>query len=241
MLGSCNGIFDMALYPLGKEVVEGIVVMKKIKYILCACLMMASMGMEAKSMKDLLVSMPDSVVPYLNHNLRLEFAELQEMGVKAEVKNLLGETSVMDTLTADFAQLRTSKSATLQMKKLPSANGDSLLCVVKTFAGVEKESELYLFNQDWQEQDASRIFDGKSLQQLASGLVAKPDTMSEAKFEELKGKIELKIVSALLLQHENSLVVRLALPFVSADDKKAVNAIKVQRKFNWNGKTFKES
>lgn len=119
--------------------------------------MMASMGMEAKSMKDLLVSMPDSVVPYLNHNLRLEFTELQEMGVKAEVKNLLGETSVMDTLTADFVQLRTSKSATLQMKKLPSANGDSLLCVVKTFAGVEKESELYLFNQDWQEQDASRI------------------------------------------------------------------------------------
>ena len=88
--------------------------MKKIKYILCACLMMASLGMEAKSMKDLLVSMPDSVVPYLNHNLRLEFIELQEMGVKAEVKNLLGETSVMDTLTADFAQLRTSKSATLQ-------------------------------------------------------------------------------------------------------------------------------
>lgn len=80
MLGSCNSIFDMALYSLGKEVVEGIVVMKKIKYILCACLMMASMGMEAKSMKDLLVSMPDSVVPYLNHNLRLEFAELQEMG-----------------------------------------------------------------------------------------------------------------------------------------------------------------
>ena len=161
--------------------------MKKIKYILFACLMMASLGMEAKSMKDLLVSMPDSVVPYLNHNLRLEFTELQEMGVKAEVKNLLGETSVMDTLTADFAQLRTSKSAILQMKKLPSANGDSLLCVVKTFAGVEKESELYLFNQDWQEQDASRIFDGKSLQQLASGLVAKPDTMSEAKFDELKG------------------------------------------------------
>ena len=27
--------------------VEGIVVMKKIKYILCACLMMASLGMEA--------------------------------------------------------------------------------------------------------------------------------------------------------------------------------------------------
>ena len=51
--------------------------MKKIKYILCACLMMASLGMEAKSMKDLLVSMPDEVMPCLNKNMRLEFAELQ--------------------------------------------------------------------------------------------------------------------------------------------------------------------
>ncbi len=93
--------------------------MKKIKYILCACLMMASLGMEAKSMKDLLVSMPDSMTPALNSNLRLEFAELQEMGVKAEVKNLLGEASVMDTLAQDFVQIRLSSASTLQMKKLP--------------------------------------------------------------------------------------------------------------------------
>ena len=33
MLSSGYGIFDLALYSLGKEVVEGIVVMKKIKYI----------------------------------------------------------------------------------------------------------------------------------------------------------------------------------------------------------------
>ena len=44
---------------------------------------MAGMGMEAKSMKDLLVSMPDSVVPYLNHKLLLEFAELYGIRVKA--------------------------------------------------------------------------------------------------------------------------------------------------------------
>ncbi len=166
------------------------------------------------------------------------------MGVKAEVKNLLGETSVMDTLTADFAQLRTSKSATLQMKKLPSSDGDSLLCVVKTFPEWQRRRVNSIsFNQDWQKkQGLPAEFSMENLcRNWLLGLVAKPDTMSEARFDELKGKIELKIVSALLLQHENSLVVRLALPFLSADDKKAVNAIKVQRKFNWNGKTFKES
>ena len=92
--------------------------MKKMKYIMMACLLTASLGMEAKSMKDLLVSMPDEVMPCLNKNMRLEFAELQEMGVKAEVKNLLEEVSVMDTLTQDFVQIRMTKASTLQMKKV---------------------------------------------------------------------------------------------------------------------------
>ena len=68
MLSSGYGIFDLALYSLGKEMVEGIVKMKKIKYIMMACLLTASLSMEAKSMKDLLVSMPDEVMPCLNKN-----------------------------------------------------------------------------------------------------------------------------------------------------------------------------
>ena len=94
------------------------------------------------------MSMPDEVMPYLTKNQRLEFAELQEMGVKAEVKNALNDVSVMDTLTTDFLQIRMSKVATLQMKKLPVENGDSVICLVKTFSLPEKESELYLYDQN---------------------------------------------------------------------------------------------
>lgn len=206
-----------------------------------AGLLLACAGVNAKSMKDLLVSMPDSLMPYLDRNLRQELPELQEMGVKAEVKNKLGENSVMDTLTADFVQVRMSRAATLQMKKLPAEQGDSVLCVVKTFAGPEKESQVMLFDQDWNLKDAKYLFEGKSLQQLAVSLVEKPDTMSEARFAELQAMIEPWMVSVLLFEHENSAVVRLSLPLLSAEDKKAVNAIKKQRKFNWNGKRFKEN
>ena len=215
--------------------------MKKIKYIMLTCLLTASLGVEAKSMKDLLVSMPDEMMPTLSSNMRLEFAELQEMGVKAEVKNLLGEVSVMDTLTQDFVQVRMSKVSTLQMKKLPMENGDSVLCVVKSFAGPEKESELYFFSQEWKALDANPFLSGKRMEDLAETLVQKPDTMSESRFADLKAMIEPKMVSALLLQNENALVVRLASPLLSADDKKAVNVIKLQRKFNWSNGSFKES
>jgi len=211
--------------------------MRKIyRNIILACLLFASTGVGAKSMKDLLVSMPNSLMPYLDKNLRQEMPELQEMGLKAEVKNLLGENSVMDTLTADFLQIRMSKLSTLQMKKLPAEAGDSLLCVVKTFAGPEKESELYLFDQKWKPVDM-----GFDLISLATSLIQKPDTMSEERFGELMKMIEPQMVSAMLLQHENAMVVRLSLPLLSAEDKKAVNVIKLQRKLNWDGKTFKES
>lgn len=211
--------------------------MKKIIYtLLLAAMTVLPQSVGAKSMKDLLVSIPDEVMPYLPKNLRLEFAELQEMGVKAEVKNALNDVSVMDTLTADFLQIRMSKASTLQMKKLPVENGDSVICLVKTFSLPEKESELYLYDQNWQ-----RLPLEMNLQALAESLIQKPDTMTDVRFLELKQMVEPRMVSAMLLQHENGLVIRLALPLLSADDKKAVNAIKLQRKLNWNGKTFKES
>lgn len=211
--------------------------MKKIIYsIMLAGMALLPQMSEAKSMKDLLVSMPDELMPYLDKNLRLEFAELQEMGVKAEVKNALNDVSVMDTLTADFVQIRMSKTATLQMKKLPAENGDSVICIVKTFSLPEKESELYLYDQDWK-----RLPEQVDLQSLAESLIQKPDTMGDARFAELKQMIEPKMVSAVLLQHEDGVVLRLALPLLSAEDKQQVNAIKVQRKLKWNGKSFKES
>ena len=211
--------------------------MKKIIYtLLLAAMTVLPQSVDAKSMKDLLVSMPDEVMPYLPKNLRLEFAELQEMGVKAEVKNALNDVSVMDTLTTDFLQIRMSKASTLQMKKLPVENGDSVICLVKTFSLPEKESELYLYDQNWQ-----RLPLEMNLQSLAESLIQKPDTMTDTRFLELKQMVEPRMVSFMLLQHEDGLVIRLALPLLSADDKKAVNAIKLQRKLNWNGKTFKES
>ncbi len=206
-----------------------------------AGMLLASLGMEAKSMKDLLVSMPDSLAPSLDKNLRTEFVELQDMGVKAEVNNLLGGSSVMDTLTQNFVQLRLSAASTMQIKKLPQVNGDSLLCVVKTLSAPEKESEVMFFNQRWQPLDAHSFFGDKDLEAIRASLIQRPDTMTEVRYQKLRSMIEPRMMGAILFEHDNSIVFRLSVPLLSADEKKQVNAIKVQRKFNWNGKIFNES
>lgn len=210
--------------------------MKKVITLICAVLL--TVCVEGKSLRDLWISMPDSLVPTLDKNLRTEFVELQDMKVKSDVTNLLGGTSVMDTITTDFLQVKMSAAATLQIKLLPQAEGDSLLCVVKTVSGPEKDSELMFYDQQWRPLDAKTYFGGRDLSGILESLIAKPDTMNETKFLELKSMIEPKMMSAILFEHDQSIVFRLSTPLLSAEDKKKVSTIKVQRKLNWNGKTF---
>ena len=196
---------------------------------------------QAKSLRELWVSMPDSLVPVLSQNMRVEFVELQDMKVKAEVTTLLGDTSVLDTLTNDFMQVRLNRVCTLQMKVLPQTDGDSIICMVRTLAAPEKESEVMFFDQQWRQLDLARCYDGEDLQGVCESLLQRPDTMSMSRFEELKAMVEPRMMSALLMQHENAIVFRLALPLLSAEDKKLINVIKAQTKFNWNGRTFNRS
>lgn len=205
-------------------------------------LLLASQAVNAKSLRELWISMPDSLAFTLNQSMRTELVELQEMGVKSEVTNVLGSNAVLDTLTHDFAQVRLSKAATLQLKLLPyDAGKDSLLCMVKTYAAPEKESEVLFFNQKWESLKPSDFFGSQSFDDILNSLIEKPDTMSEEKFEEIKAMLEPKMMSALLFQHENMIVFRLSLPLLSAEEKKQVNAVKVQRKFKWIGNKFNES
>lgn len=204
--------------------------------------LLASQAVNAKSLRELWISMPDSLAFTLNQSMRTELVELQEMGVKSEVTNVLGSNAVLDTLTHDFAQVRLSKAAMLQMKLLPyDAGKDSLLCMVKTYAAPEKESEVLFFNQKWESLKPSAFFGSQSFDDILNSLIEKPDTMSEEKFEEIKTMLEPKMMSALLFQHENMIVFRLSLPLLSAEEKKQVNAVKVQRKFKWIGNKFNES
>lgn len=212
---------------------------KKIFFVLLA--FVVAFAAQAKSLRELWVSMPDSLVPVLSQNMRVEFVELQDMKVKAEVTTLLGDTSVLDTLTNDFMQVRLNRVCTLQMKVLPQTDGDSIICMVRTLAAPEKESEVMFFDQQWRQLDLARCYDGEDLQGVCESLLQSPDTMSMSRFEELKAMVEPRMMSALLMQHENAIVFRLALPLLSAEDKKLINVIKAQTKFNWNGRTFNRS
>ena len=109
---------------------------------------------------------------------------------------------------------------------------DSVLCVVRSWDGPKRDSEVQLFDRQWKPIQAPLTFS-------ADSFVCHPDTMSEERFSRLVALLDPIMFSVSLSPAENVLLVKLSPVVPNPEDEKAIEQILVQRKLKWNGKTFK--
>lgn len=214
-------------------------------------LLLLPLTIGAQTVRDLWLSMPPSFAPYLNTSLRTQCLDFYDMHTDAQTDNALKGKSRIDTLTSTFLAATLSKAHTLQMKLLPasgSASGlgsslgsvsssslsscDSVLCVVRSWDGPKRDSEVQLFDRQWKPLQAPFTFS-------ADSFVCRPDTMSEERFSRLVALLDPIMFSVSLSPAENVLLVKLSPVVPNPDDEKAIEQILVQRKLKWDGKTFK--
>ena len=192
------------------------------------------------SMRDLWIQMPDSIVPYLNNSIRTEMADLYQMKVKAESKNLLEGTSVIDTLINDYVHVSLNSNTVLQIKQLPTESS-FVICVVKTFIAPEAESEVCFFNSKWQPiKESYGLPLSDDVDKLKTEFTFCPDTMTHERYNELLTQLDPVMLYSEIIANDNVVVFGLSRPLLSKDDKININAIIKQRKFKWNGQTFIE-
>ena len=266
-------------------------------------LLLLPLTVGAQTVRDLWLSMPPSLAPYLSTSLRTQCLDFYDMHTDAQTDNALKGKSRIDTLTSTFLAATLSKAHTLQMKLLPasgsglgsasasasgsgsalssslgsgsgssmgsassmvsasglgsslgsgsslvSASGsslgsgsasssslsscDSVLCVVRSWDGPKRDSEVQLFDRQWKPLQAP-------LTLSADSFVCRPDTMSEERFSRLVALLDPIMFSVSLSPAENVLLVKLSPVVPNPDDEKAIEQILVQRKLKWDGKTFK--
>lgn len=224
-------------------------------------LLLLPLTVGAQTVRDPWLSMPPSLAPYLNTSLRTQCLDFYDMHTDAQTDNALKGKSRIDTLTSTFLAATLSKAHTLQMKLLPasgsgsgsasgSASGlgssmvsgsgsssslsscDSVLCVVRSWDGPKRDSEVQLFDRQWKPLQAPLTFS-------ADSFVCHPDTMSEERFSRLVAMLDPIMFSVSLSPAENVLLVKLSPIVPNPEDEKAIEQILVQRKLKWNGKTFK--
>lgn len=224
-----------------------------------ALLLLLPLTVGAQTVRDMWLSMPPSFAPYLSASLRTQCLDFYDMHADAQTDNALKGKSRIDTLTSTFLAATLSKAHTLQMKLLPASGSglgsgsalgsslgsgsssvsgsslsscDSVLCVVRSWDGPKRDSEVQLFDRQWKPLQAPLTFS-------ADSFVCRPDTMSEERFSRLVALLDPIMFSVSLSPTDNVLLVKLSPVVPNPDDEKAIEQILVQRKLKWDGKTFK--
>ena len=212
-----------------------IVMMLKLRYVILAVTMFCCSSMFAqRTMKEFWMSIPDSLVEYLDVTKRREMIDFYGMGVRAEVFNVLEGKSVMDTLTTRFATVTLSESSRLSVALFPKNDGDTLICMVTTFLGPQPESTVSFYNTSWQ-----MVPSGALLPVLPpSSFFLRPDTMPVDEFEKLVSLVDPVMTSATLHPDDDTIVFSLSTPLLSKTDRERLEAILIQRKYKWNGELF---
>ena len=122
--------------------------MKKYLFLLfCSLLTQANATV---NMRDVLKSMPDSIIPLLAENNRLDFIDFMESDMKAEVTNVLQGKSSMTELDDHYTKILLTESSVVEMILLetqtPVDSVNQVLCVVKTFGTDIKESTVDFYS-----------------------------------------------------------------------------------------------
>ncbi len=115
-------------------------------------------GACAQTMPNLLRTMPDSIIPLLSHNDRLDFLDYAAAGTNAELTNRLSGKSKLLTLTDDFAHWQLTTHSDLQLKLLPQGNAH-IICLISTVV-VDSlpDSHLRFYTTSWKPLSTSSFF-----------------------------------------------------------------------------------
>lgn len=103
-----------------------------------------------QTMRSVFSSMPDSIIPVLTKNNRLDCIDFLDSHMKAVVKNRFSQESEMNTLTKDYLSFKTSASSSFEMKLLPVNDSTQIFCLIKHFYGPACDSEISFYNFSWQ-------------------------------------------------------------------------------------------
>lgn len=119
--------------------------MKKHLFVLFALFITLGSYAQDKTMSELFKAMPDTLLPYLSTNNRLDMIDFIEAKMKAEVTNLLDGKTEMTALTHDSLSIRMNGVLRIDMKlehvAEPVDSSTQVIRVLRTYQLNENQTE----------------------------------------------------------------------------------------------------
>ena len=116
-------------------------------YIIIALLCLTTAA-DAQTIKELFINLPDTILPSLSKNDRLDLIDLIENKMTNEVTNQLRGKSRMTVLTDNLVKVQLSELAEVQLCKLPTPDS-YLICMIHSVKADAWDSNTRFYNPDW--------------------------------------------------------------------------------------------
>ena len=97
--------------------------------------------------RDIYAEAPDSILPLLTKNNRLDQIDFRENNMTAEVKNKFDDRVELLVLNDKYLKLQLSEHCVVEMRLLT----DSTFCMVQTYNAPASDSRVRLFDTKWNE------------------------------------------------------------------------------------------
>ncbi|GEM_PF-1318966 len=134
------------------------------RIVICIFLSSLLLHLEAQpKMREVFLQMPDSLMPYLTENNRLDFIDFIDSNMKAGVMNSLGGKSEMLALTDDHLLLKVSHSMNVLMRLMPVQemvdSCNRVVCMITTYGNDIIESKIDIYSVKWRPLEATKYLD----------------------------------------------------------------------------------
>lgn len=130
------------------------------KYFSHICLFFALLSMPMsvsaqRSMDELFISMPQTLVPSLPVEARMDMVDLFRSEMEAKVDNYFDRPSVLENLNEQGFDLQVTKSSRLDARLFLTEQNDTVLAVIRTLYVPQEDSRLMFFDASWKPLDLS--------------------------------------------------------------------------------------
>lgn len=188
-----------------------------------------SLVMYSQTMKEIFATLPDSILPSLTKNDRLDCIDFIENNMTTEVNNALKGKTRLTVLTDNLAKIQVSPLTEMQICKLATANG-YIICLVHSSNVGGWDSTIRFYDSTWKLLDTSKFIDLPT----TSDYIPQPADMDASAYSNIINLADFPLIQA---DFDNTTLSLIYTSSNSNDEKYKTTVLPLVQpviKFNWN-------
>lgn len=188
-----------------------------------------------QDMASIIRQIPDSIIPTLTKNNRLDFIDYMNSNMKAEVQNHFNKKSEMTVLTSDYARIRTTEKSDVAIKLLTNGT-DTTICLINTYTSSTSDSRIKFYTTKWEQLNTSQYI----TLPLSDEFFTHPANITDEEYQNLRNKADITFLKAEFENNSSDLIITYTTPsYMSNEDSTAISPLLSPTiKMRWQGNKF---